>query len=245
MDWCWRNAAPASRTHCQDAESLQFSAGGPEKLTGADDPRHALEKNGHLADLWYMDDGDILCRLVLVPSYLHEFDEANDKVGAERNPQQTEVICYVADLDAAPPGCKIDEVRLLASVSTEAAGSKILGVAAGPRQFIEDQLLAKADVCQDPQTEFSLLRESLGVSRINRILRVHATRSCRGNKLLQSTMKLGNDPSRGSSLVSWRTVRNRRHTVRASRALGTNERGTLSAPHTLGHSLQPNRASSL
>ena len=43
----------------------------------------------------------------------------------------------------------------------------------GPRQFLADQLLAKADViramhervqlCQDPQTEFAL-RESLGVS---------------------------------------------------------------------------------
>ena len=52
-----------------------------------------------------------------------------------------------------------------------------------PRQFIADQLLAKADViralhervqlCQDPQTEFALFREGLGVSRINHIPRVH------------------------------------------------------------------------
>ena len=50
-------------------------------------------------------------------------------------------------------------------------------------RFIADQLLAKADViramhgrvqlCQDLQTEFALLRESLGVSRINHILRVY------------------------------------------------------------------------
>ena len=48
----------------------------------------------------------------------------------------------------------------------------------GPRQLIADQLLAKADVferctkrvqlCQDPQTEFALPRESLGSGRINR-----------------------------------------------------------------------------
>ena len=52
----------------------------------------------------------------------------------------------------------------------------------GPRQFIADQLLAKTDViramhervqlCQDPQTEFAFLRESLGASRINRTLQV-------------------------------------------------------------------------
>ena len=48
---------------------------------------------------------------------------------------------------------------------------------------IADQLLATADVlravhepvqlCQDPQTEFALLRESLGVRRVNGIFRVH------------------------------------------------------------------------
>ena len=72
----------------------------------------------------------------------------------------------------------------MAKVPTVSAGSTTLGVAVGPRQFIVDQLFAKADVirathervqlCQDPQTEFALLRESLGVSRINHILPEHS-----------------------------------------------------------------------
>ena len=37
----------------------------------------------------------------------------------------------------------------------------------------------RVQLCQDPQTEFALLRENLGVSRINHILRVH------GNTILQ------------------------------------------------------------
>ena len=104
-------------------------------------------------------------------------------VGAERGRQKTEVIYCLPNLDAAPPEWKVDEMRLLASLSTAAAGSNTLGVSAGPRQFIADQLWVKADViravhervevCQDPQTEFALFRESLGVSRINHILRVH------------------------------------------------------------------------
>ena len=49
-----------------------------------------------------MDDGDILCHPLLVPTYLLEFDVANAKVGAERNPQKTEVIYHVNDLGAAP-----------------------------------------------------------------------------------------------------------------------------------------------
>ena len=39
---------------------------GPKKLTGAHDPRHVLQKNGGLADQWYMDDGDIMCHPILV-----------------------------------------------------------------------------------------------------------------------------------------------------------------------------------
>ena len=49
------------------------------------------------------DDGDIVCHPMLVLSYLQTFDTANVKIGTERNPQKTEVIHYLPDLDAAPP----------------------------------------------------------------------------------------------------------------------------------------------
>ena len=97
----------AARVH----ETANFQLGGREKLTRADDPQHALQKNGGLADLWYMDDGDIMCHPILVPSYLQEFDDANAKVGAERSPQKTEVIHHVNDLDAAPLEWRIHEVQ--------------------------------------------------------------------------------------------------------------------------------------
>ena len=38
-------------------ESVNVQLGGPEKLTGAHDPQHALQKSGGLTDQWYMDDG--------------------------------------------------------------------------------------------------------------------------------------------------------------------------------------------
>ena len=56
-------------------ESANFQLGGPEELTGAHDPRHALQKNGGLADQRYMDDGDItqswcclFCRILTLPT---------------------------------------------------------------------------------------------------------------------------------------------------------------------------------
>ena len=60
-------------------ESANFQFGGPEKLTAAHDTQHALQKKGGPADLWYMDDCDIMCHPVLVPTYLREFDVDNAK----------------------------------------------------------------------------------------------------------------------------------------------------------------------
>ena len=154
-------------------ETANFQLGGAEKLTGTNDPRRVLQMNGGLADLWYMDDGDILCHPILVPSWLQEFDVANAKVGAERNPQKTEVIHYVNDLGAAPSEWRIRDVRNMAQVTTVTAGSITLGVAAGS---IADQLLGRTDVTRamhERVQEFALLRVGLGVGRTNHIQRVH------------------------------------------------------------------------
>ena len=108
---------------------------------------------------------------------------ANAKVGAERNPQKTEVIYCVNDLDTAPLEWRIGDVQNMASLHSCRWKHHA-------RSRIADQLSAKADViramhegvqlCQNPETEFALLRESLGVSRINHILRVH------GHTILQA-----------------------------------------------------------
>ena len=109
-------------------ETANLQLGGPGKFTGA-----RLAKNGGLADLWYP---------ILVPSYLQKFDDAKAKVGAERNPQKTEVIHHVNDLGAAPPEWRIGDLRNTAKTSAVTDGSTTLGVAVGSRQFIADQLLA-------------------------------------------------------------------------------------------------------
>ena len=173
----------ANRPCGQIAGISKFPAWVSRKHTGAHDPQHALQKNGGLTDQWHSDDGDIMCHPILVLPFLQDFDVANARVGAERTPLKTEVIFNVNDLDAAPPEWKIGDVRSLAKTSAVKEGSITLGVAVGSRRFITDQLPSKADViramhecvqlCLDPQTEFVLLRESLGASRINHILRVH------------------------------------------------------------------------
>ena len=118
--------------------------------------------------------GAVPCTNLITPTTKLERNETRRK---------RKSIYHVEDLSAAPAEWKVDDVRNLATISTVTAGSTALGVAVGPRQFIADQLSAKADdiramhervqLCQDLQTESALLRESLGVSRITNSLRVH------------------------------------------------------------------------
>ena len=124
-------------------EPANFQLGGPEKLTSAHDPQHALQKNGGLADQWHMDDGDIMCHPILVLLFLQDFEVANARVGAERNPLKTGVIYYVNDLDSAPPEWRIHDVQSMAKVSTVTAGSITLGVAVKPRQYIDGPALGQ------------------------------------------------------------------------------------------------------
>ena len=58
MDWRGRSikrTATASRPRNQNAGISQLPTWRPEKLAGAYDPQRALQKNGGLADLWYVD----------------------------------------------------------------------------------------------------------------------------------------------------------------------------------------------
>ena len=73
-----------------------------------------------------MDDGDILCHPILVATYLQEFDVANAKVGAERNPQTTEVIYHMNDQDATPLEGRIRDVQNMDKIPLEASRSESL-----------------------------------------------------------------------------------------------------------------------
>ena len=120
-----------------------------------------------------------MCHPVLVPSFLQEFDVANARVGTERNPQKTEVTYYVNDLEAAPPEWRIRDVQNMAKVTTVTEGCITLGVAVGRDSksrvgsWARQTSHERVQFCQDLQKEFALLRESLGASRINHILRPH------------------------------------------------------------------------
>ena len=72
---------PSDIQHLQAAhavrlqETANFQFGGPGKFTRCNKK-------------WRP--GGLVVHGILVPSYLHDFDDANAKVGAERNPQKTE-----------------------------------------------------------------------------------------------------------------------------------------------------------
>ena len=142
---------------------------------------------------------------ILVLPFLQDFDAANARVGAERNPLKTEVACHVNDLNAVPPEWKTDEVRSMAKISAVTSGSITLGVAVGSQQFITDQLLSKADViramhervqlCQDPQTEFAFSGRVWGSVVFTTSCEFMVTKSWRNKVQRRLTMELGNGPS--------------------------------------------------
>ena len=129
--------------------------------------------------------------------------------------KSAEVIFYVKHLGASPSERKADDVRKLASVFTVTAGSTTLGVAVEPRQYIADQLFAKADVIrvthervrlrQDPQTEFTLVKVSVSAVSTT-FCQCTVTPLCKRNELLKSATMLAGGPSKDSSQDSRRTV---------------------------------------
>ena len=155
----------------RSANTPRLLFGGPENLRAAD-PRHALQENGGPADFRYDR------ALVLVAS-----DTLKAKIGSERYRKHRLHFHVLADLDKTFLVWKVNEIHALATVATASHGNITLGIAVGPRRCMEDQLLAKADViramhehvqlCQDPQTEFASVRESLGISRANHFFRVY------------------------------------------------------------------------
>ena len=157
-----------------------------------------------------IDDGDTPRHPTLVLSYQQAFDTADTKIGAEREPQKTEIICYVGDVDAAPPEWSINDVRPFALSN-----------------------------CVRTLKQNFPFSASLGVSRINHILRVH------GHTVLQERQaaKIFDEVGQGKfeRLFPGFTEDGLEQATLSNQVLGTRGRGTLPAQHTSEHSLQPNR----
>ncbi len=167
----WENSVPSQRR--DEAGAIQT------------DPRHEIQAFGGVADFWYLDDGDILCDPMLVCPLLQRYDRTDAEVGGLRNRPKSEVIYMVdeATLALYADPWQLETVKTLAAVRTPDESGLTLGVTTGSAEAVEEQLQQKVSVvkaiheriavCSDVQTEHVLSRQSLGVSRVNHILRVH------------------------------------------------------------------------
>ena len=213
-----------------------YQLGGPEKLSGAGTPRRALQKNGGIADLgaWMMVTSCITrswCR--------HTCTNSMEQNETHRNRKSFSTwTTWVRHLlSEALMTCGAWPQRL--------HGSTTLGVAVGPRQFIVDQLLDQADViramhervqlCQDPQTEFAFLRESLGVSR-KHILRVHGHTIQQERQAAEIFDEAGQRSLERLSRISRWTVWCKPHSAQAYPELVAGEGETSRLQHTSEHS---------
>ena len=73
-----------------------------------------------IADLWYFDDGDILCDPRLVLHTLACFDTANTRAGADKNLMESELIYYATEsqLIENSNAWRMDDVKHQALVKT-------------------------------------------------------------------------------------------------------------------------------
>ena len=161
------------------------------------DPRHEIQYLGGIADFWYLDDGDILCDPKLVLPFLQQYDAVDATTGGIRNKAKSEVLYYAdeATMRSEAAAWRLDEVRALADVRSANESTLTLGVSTGPQEAVQSQMELKCQVvrsmhdrigmCQDTQSEHVLMSQSLGVGRVNHILRVHGARLCGKDSLKQ------------------------------------------------------------
>ena len=192
LPWTGPSSAAVDEYDARVSRAVAWEALAPEERrceSGAKsiipDPRHEIQAAGGIADFWYLDDGDIMCDPLLVRPFLEAFDRANTGPGAVRNLSKSDVVYYVDDetLAAHAAAWDVEAIRSLARVSTADTPTPTLGVVTGASDAIEAQLAqkvnvvkgiqAKVAVCADTQTEHVLDRQSLGIGRVNHILRVH------------------------------------------------------------------------
>jgi hypothetical protein len=132
----------------------------------------------------------------LVVPFLQCYDAADAGAGGERNRLKTKVI-YFTDADTLQMNAgewRLDEVRGLSAVALASEGEPTLGVVTGPMADVVEQLQqkvrvvramqSKTAICNDVQTEHVLNRQSLGIGRINHILRVHGSDLCQHGEAL-------------------------------------------------------------
>ena len=162
-----------------------------------------------------------------MPSCLQEFDAANDKIGAGRNPQEKKVVYFPSNSDAAPPKWKIDEARLLASPQWPLGGT--------PSEFLWTPSVHRGPTLGQHRRHTSSARGSPALpGPADRICspsreswrqpyqttssECTATQSCKRSEVLISTMRSDNGLLRGSSWDSRRTVWSKLHSAQTSRA---------------------------
>ena len=209
----------AQHTQSNCRESSTFNWVDLEKLTGAHDTGHALQEKGGLADLWYMDEGDIMSYPVPVPPYL-------PKVGAERTPQKTEVIHNLDDLDAAPPEWKIDDVRKTGHGLHTNRWEHHTRSCCDPNSPLRTNFWRRQTSSAPCMNEFTCVRTRRRnlLSYVKVLASVvsatssecTATRSCRRNEPLKSAMRSGKGPLSGSTQDSRRTAWCKPHSAQVS-----------------------------
>jgi len=158
----------------------------------------AIIQDGHLLDVWYLDDGDSIMHPAMALQYLKAFDASSSSRGAKRNLEKTKVTMLMQREDAMPMSTDwhLQELQELATIEWEPDSSITLGAEtvtedAMALQFQEktqvvQSMLQKIPWARDAQVELVLQRSCLGTAKINHLLRVNGVELSQRKEVLQA-----------------------------------------------------------
>ena len=167
----WGSTAPIARSAPRNDGSLPCH------------PGNRIQMAGGVVDVWFLDDGTVVCDPLLVVPYLLAFDDASGEKKASRNLSKSNVIIYAPQevIDANADAWRLSETRSLAKVcgpegNLLTLGAALGGVASRVEHFRRKTTVAQAmhdkiRQCEHTQIEMILSRSCLGVGKINHLLR--------------------------------------------------------------------------
>ena len=186
QEWDAWDARPATERAQRDADGARHGHMGDNVVPG-----------GHLLDVWYLDDGDVLLDAALAVPFLEAFDASSAQRGVSRNREKTKAVLYMSPDEAEPHSGDwgLSQLGKLASVEWKPDSNITLGCEIGSAEAMASQLcdktrvvqgmLRKIPLVQDSQIELSLQRACLGASKVNHILRSNGIELARQPEPLQ------------------------------------------------------------
>jgi hypothetical protein len=192
------------------ASTWRTSSSGVERDDRFSHPLDAVAAGGGIADVWYIDDGTVVCDPALGFQYLTQFDRSSRETGCSRHLGKSLAILYASDAEIATNRVQwcLDDLAHIATITKPDDDIICLGAPIGSLSWklrylaekckVVAAMHKKIETLDRAQDEFVLAKAALGVSKLTHVAR------CAGLDLAGNAQALGEfDGYMQSHLARW------------------------------------------